>query len=79
MTPEEREILRRVEVLAEENNDLLRKMVRRSRIGTTFRILYWLVIIALSFGTDYYLQPYFQKLIPLMNSAEQEINAAKNL
>ena len=79
MTPEERELLRRVEALAEENNDLLRKSLRRGRIGTAFRFLYWLIIAGISIATYYYVQPYITKMIPLVNTAVDEINTVKGL
>ncbi len=78
MTPEEREILRRVAMLTEENNALLKKTLRRGRIGTAFRFLYWLVIIGISVASYYYIQPYVEKMIPVLNTAMNEINAAKN-
>jgi hypothetical protein len=79
MTPEEREILKRVAMLTEENNSLLRKTLRRNRIGTAFRFLYWRVIIGVSVASYYYLQPYIAKMLPLINTAAAEINSAKNL
>ena len=79
MTPEERELLHHVAELAEENNTLLRKTIRRGRIGAIFHFLYWLVIIGISFAGYYYIQPYIEKMIPVLNTAVNEINAAKNL
>ena len=78
MTPEERETLRRVAVLAEENNVILKKIIRNNRIATTFWLLYWLIIIGVSVGAYYYIQPYIEKSIPLLDTAITEINSAKN-
>ena len=79
MTPEEREILRRVAALAEENNALLKKTIRRGRVAAAFRFLYWLVVIGLSVSAYYYVQPYIEKMIPVLNTAISEVNAEKNL
>jgi hypothetical protein len=58
MTPEERAKLDRALALAEENNDILRGLRRANRVSTAMRIVYWVVILALSFGAIYFIQPY---------------------
>ena len=58
MTPEEKSMLERALKLAEDNNALLVKMNRRARLGHIFQIFYWLLIIGLSFGAYYFIQPY---------------------
>ncbi len=58
MTPEERSLLERTHQLAEENNEILRSMKRRARLGTAIRVFYWAVIIGISFGAFYFIQPY---------------------
>lgn len=58
MTPEEKNMLERALKLAEDNNDLLIKMNRRARNGQILQVLYWLLIVGLSFGAYYFIQPY---------------------
>ena len=65
MTPEEKSLLERTLKLAEENNGLLKGLRRSNRVSTVMRILYWVVIIALSFGAFYLIQPYFTFLTGL--------------
>ncbi|MES2088081.1 MAG: hypothetical protein V4467_03775 [Patescibacteria group bacterium] len=60
MTPEEKKLLERVAVLSEENNQILRGIRRSNRWGTAIKIFYWVVILAISFGTYIYIQPYVQ-------------------
>ena len=48
--------------LAEENNEMLHKMRRSQKWATVWRIFYWAVIIILSFGTYYLIQPYINAL-----------------
>jgi hypothetical protein len=62
MTPEERSLLERVAALAQENNTILRKMRRSSRWQLTFQIGYWVLIIGLTFGAFYFIQPYINSL-----------------
>ena len=49
--------------LSEENNKLLHKLVRAQNWATFWSILRWLIIIALSLGSYYYLQPYLDLLM----------------
>ena len=62
MTPDERSLLERTAALVEENNELLKKMRRRSHWTTAFQIGYWVLIIALTFGAFYFIQPYINSL-----------------
>jgi hypothetical protein len=62
MTPEERSLLERTHKLAEENNSILRSIRRLTRFGTVMRVSYWVIILALSFGAYYFIQPYLQTM-----------------
>ena len=62
MTPEERSLLESTHQLARENNQLLQKLNRRARLSTLVKVLYWVVIIGLSFGAFYFIQPYINFL-----------------
>ncbi len=66
MTPEEKSLLERTLKLAQENNALLLGLRRSNRVSTAMRIAYWVVIIALSFGAYYLIQPYFNVLTGLI-------------
>lgn len=62
MTPDEHRILIETRELAEANNDILRKMQRSQRASLAFRVMYWLVIIGLSVGAFWFIQPYIDSL-----------------
>lgn len=62
MTPEERAILENTYELAKENNSLLRSLNRRARLGTAVKVFYWIIIIGLSFGAFYFIEPYLNFL-----------------
>ena len=62
MTPEERELLQRVANQVDENNQILRGIRRVQRFATVYRIVYWVLIIGLSFGAFYFIQPYINML-----------------
>ncbi len=58
MTPEERSLLERTHEMTEENNKILRSLRRSRRISLILSISYWVLIIGLSVGAFYFIQPY---------------------
>jgi len=69
MTPEEKSLLERTYKLAEENNEILRTLRRSNRYALIARVAYWGVIILLSFGAFYFIQPYITSLMGATNQA----------
>lgn len=62
MNPEERSLLERTYKMVEENNVILKSIRRTGRIGTAVKVFYWVVIIGLSIGSLYFIQPYVDAL-----------------
>lgn len=62
MSPEDRSLLERTYKITEENNEILKSIRRISRFGAALKIFYWLLIIGLSVGAFYFLQPYIDFL-----------------
>ena len=62
MSPEERSLLERTYKMVEENNTILLSIRRNARIGTAMKFIYWAVIIGLSFGAYYFIQPMIQAI-----------------
>ena len=69
MDPEERKLLERTLRLVEENNSMIHKMRRAQKWASFTRTLYWIVIIGVSIGAFYFLQPYINKMQSLMQYA----------
>ena len=78
MTPEEKSLLENTQKLALENNAILRKMRRSARISSLFHVFYWIVIIVLTFGSYYFIQPYVNMLPTLLGAAGGDPIAANN-
>ncbi len=68
MNPEEKMLLERTLKLAEDNNEILRGIRRSNRISSFLRVLYWIIIIAVSFGAFYYIQPYVNNMLELVSN-----------
>lgn len=60
---EEKELVRKTFALAEENNRLLRKMRSSLRWTRIFRLIYWVIILGITVGAFYYIQPYIDQLM----------------
>ncbi len=79
MDPESKQMLQNTLALAEENNKLLHKIRGVQKRETLWQVLKLLVIIAIAFGSFYYLEPYLDKVMGLYNSvtgAQQKLNSA---
>jgi hypothetical protein len=76
MTPEEKELLKRSIALGEENNSILRAIQRSMRMQRFMSFLYWIFIIGSAVGAFYLVQPYFNSLISVYNSASSNLGGA---
>ncbi len=68
MDPESKQLLEKTLELEQDNNRMLRSMRRSMIWGRVMNILYWLIIIGISVGAFYFIQPYFDKIMNLYNS-----------
>jgi len=67
--------LRETRQLAEDNNELLRKVYGILWRGRVFRILYWVIIIGVAIGAFYFLEPYLDQANTLYGSFQEQLNA----
>ena len=75
MSPEERELLNRSVLLAEDNNKILHSMKRSMFWARVMSALYWILIIGISVGAFYFVQPYLDQVMKTYGSVS---NALKN-
>ncbi|HEY4518541.1 MAG TPA: hypothetical protein VJG48_02850 [Candidatus Paceibacterota bacterium] len=64
--------------LTRENNKILRSLRAHNRWATFSHIVYWLVIIGVSVGTFYYLQPYLETLLKTYQQIQSTIDKIPN-
>jgi len=60
--------LERIERLSEENNRLLRKLVSDLRWRQLFSLVKWVIVIGLTLGLYYYLQPIIDQIKAIYES-----------
>ncbi len=73
MTPEERETLKIVAKQVEQNNDILKSMRSKKRLGSFFKVFYWIAIIILGL----YLWQLAQPMIESLTNTFSEISKTK--
>lgn len=78
MTPEEKSLLERTYKLVQENNEMIRSMRRMARVSGLFRAAYWIVIIGLSFGAYYFIQPYLETMLGIVGGAQSNIETLQS-
>lgn len=62
MNPEESRMLRETFELARKNNDILTKLHRASVWGRAVKTIYWVLLLGITIGAFYFLQPYVDQL-----------------
>jgi hypothetical protein len=58
MNPDDKRLLLKTVELSQENNRLLKKLDRMYRLTRAIRVTYWVLIIAITLGAYYFIQPY---------------------
>jgi preprotein translocase subunit SecE len=74
MDSESKQLLQNTLALTEENNKLLHKIRGVQRRETIWNIVKILVIVAIAFGSFYYIEPYLNQLIGVYNGAKSNID-----
>ncbi len=64
--------------LTQQNNVLLKKMRRTQRQAHIWQIVYWIILIGISIGAFYYVQPYLQKVYSLYTEGLSQYNGFKD-
>jgi hypothetical protein len=65
--------------LSKENNELLLKVRSFQRWSQISRILYWFIIIGISFGAFYFIKPYIGSLLNIYTGGVSDLNTVNNI
>ena len=79
MNPDEKQMLRDIAEQVAENNKILRKLRSKARWGTVIHALYWIVIIGLSVGSYYFIQPYMDQLLKVYSGLGADVGTVKSV
>ncbi len=64
--------------LTEENNRILHGMRRTARLVGIGRLIYWIILIGVSIGAYYYIQPYLEQLFAAYSNLQHGANSIQN-
>ncbi len=67
--------------LAKENNKMLHKVRNVQKWAAFWRVLKLLIVVGLTLGSFYYIEPYLNKMLDLYNSisnTQQKLNGGAN-
>jgi len=59
----EKELIRKNLEVSQESLKLLKKMHRARVVGGTLKVFKWIIIIGISLGSYYYIEPYLRPMI----------------
>ncbi len=79
MNPNEKELLEKTYELAVENNKMLHKIRRAHKRSVFFRFFYWAIIIGVSIGAFYFLEPYIKAVTGAYNGLQTELSNVKSI
>ncbi len=74
MDIEDKKKIDRALALSEENNKILKTLLRNMRWGRLFKTMYWLVILGVSIGAFLHFQPYIDQFVKGFDSFQQTLN-----
>jgi len=78
MNPEEKALLEKTYELSKENNKILKSVRRSNRWSAFFKVFYWMIIISISIGAFYYIQPYIDTFMNTYQSIKGDIDNVKS-
>lgn len=73
MTPDEHRLLEETRALVEENSKMLKSMQRMMHTSAVIKIVYWVVILGVTFGAFYFIQPYFDAIKETVGSSPESL------
>ncbi len=63
MDAETKKLLTESIEVAKQNNEMLIKLVRAQKRATTYRLVYWGLIIFFTFGAYFFIQPFLSNIL----------------
>ncbi len=79
MNPEEKELLEKTYELSKENNHILKGIKNSKRWSALFRFIYWIIIVGVSVGVFYFVQPYINSVLKMYNDIQNNLDTIKSV
>ena len=79
MDPELKQLMQDNLALSQDNNKILHSLRRTQRWNSFMRILYLLTIVAIAFGSYYFVQPYVNQAQKFVKDSSATIDKIKSV
>ena len=79
MNPNEKELLEKTYEIAKDNNNILKGIRGSNRWSSFFQFLYWFIIIGISIGAFYYVQPYVDGALKAYKNIQGDLKSVKSV
>lgn len=79
MTPEEKALLERVATQVSENNEILKSVRLSQRWSFFMKVAYWALILILSFGAYFFIQPYLTFMNGVSGGMKNDVSQVRDL
>lgn len=79
MNPEEKQLLEKTYEIEKENNHILKGIRSSNRWNNFFKIFYWILIIGISVGAFYFVEPYVNKLLDTYKGIQGDFQGVKSV
>ncbi|MCX6754735.1 MAG: hypothetical protein NTU81_02830 [Candidatus Nomurabacteria bacterium] len=79
MDQETKQLLEENLRLSKDNNVMLNSLVHAKKLNTIYRFVYWSIIILLTIGSYYFIQPYLGTLMSLYSGGATDIQNVGNV
>ena len=65
--------------IEKENNRILKGLRNTNRWATVFRVFYWIIIIGVSVGAFYFIQPYVDNIFKTYENVQSDLLNVKTV
>jgi hypothetical protein len=79
MDQETKQLLEENLKLSKENNVMLSSLIRAKKLNTVYKVVYWSLIIFVTIGSYYFIQPYIESLMSLYTGGAADMSSIGNL
>jgi Na+/proline symporter len=79
MDPESKKLLEETYSLEEENNRMLHALKRSMLWSRIMSVIYWILILGISVGAFYFIQPFLDQATSMYDSIKSNIDSASSL
>ncbi len=79
MDPDLRKKILELYDLTKENNKMLHSLRRAQRWASIMRVIYWILILGISVGAYYYIQPHLDQILGLYTQNQSFIDKVRSM